>query len=161
MFFAVQFTSNWSLPSVRDAMHLRIFWFLEVIFAFGEIFVNQLVSFCSSIYIGDALNSYEKCNKYADLLFQRPSLWIILFFDTLAFQETLCPVPLDHYILVFSIIRSLYFIQVYIFIPPIHSAPFLRFSHILLTPIFSYVYITMRNKFHIPDDAIDRRKLRI
>ena len=49
-----------------------------------------------------------------------------------AFQETLCPVPLA--------IRSLYFIQVYIFLPLIHSAPFLRFSHILFTPIFSHVY---------------------
>ena len=29
-----------------------------------------------------------------------------------------------------SLIRSLYFIWVYIFIPVIHSAPFLRFSHI-------------------------------
>ena len=31
-----------------------------------------------------------------------------------------------------SLIRSLYFIQVFIFIPLIHSAPFLCFSHILL-----------------------------
>ena len=44
------------------------------------------------------------------------------------------------FVLSHSLIRSLYFIQVYIFIPLIHSAPFLRFSHILLTPIFSYEY---------------------
>ena len=31
-----------------------------------------------------------------------------------------------------SLIRSLYFIWVFIFIPLIHSSPFLRFSHILL-----------------------------
>ena len=36
------------------------------------------------------------------------------------------------FVLWHSLIRSLYFIQVYIFIPLIHSAPFLRFSHILL-----------------------------
>ena len=36
-----------------------------------------------------------------------------------AFQETLCPVTLAH-------IRSLYFIQVYIFIPLINSAPFFK-----------------------------------
>ena len=42
-----------------------------------------------------------------------------------AFQETLCPVTLAH-------IRSLYFIQVYTFIPLINSAPFLCYSHILL-----------------------------
>ena len=47
-----------------------------------------------------------------------------------AFLETLCPVTLAHY-------RSLYFIQVYIFIPLIHSAPFLRAFHTFyLTPIF-------------------------
>ena len=33
-----------------------------------------------------------------------------------------------------------FLVKVYIFIPLIHSAPFLRFSHILLTPIFSDVY---------------------
>ena len=36
------------------------------------------------------------------------------------------------FVLWHSLIRSLYFIQVYIFIPLIDSAPFLRFSHILL-----------------------------
>ena len=50
------------------------FVFLEVIFAFKEIFVNQLVSFCSSIYIVDCRKSYEECNEFADLLFWRPSL---------------------------------------------------------------------------------------
>ena len=69
-----------------------------------------------------------------------------------AFRETLCPVPIA--------IRSLYFAQVYIFIPLIHSASFLRFSHILFTAIFSYVYYHA-NIFLIPDDAVDERKLRI
>ena len=36
------------------------------------------------------------------------------------------------FVLWHSLISSLYFIQVYIFIPLIHSAPFLHFSHILL-----------------------------
>ena len=57
-------------------------------------------------------------------------------------------------------IRFLYFIQVYILIPLVHSSPFLPVSHILLTPIFSYVYY-MRNIFLILDDAVDRRKLGI
>ena len=67
-----------------------------------------------------------------------------------AFQEILCPVTLPH-------IRSLYFIQVYIFIPLI----FLRFSHILLytnfflcTPGAPGMYITTQNIFLIPDDAV-------
>ena len=71
-----------------------------------------------------------------------------------AFQETLCPVTLAH-------IRSLYFIQVYIFIPLINSAPFLRFSHILLytnfflcTPGAPGMYITTQNIFPIPDGAV-------
>ena len=71
-----------------------------------------------------------------------------------AFQETLCPVTLAH-------IRSLYFIPVYIFIPWINSAPFLRFSHILLynnfflcTPGAPGMYITTQNIFLIPDDAV-------
>ena len=47
-----------------------------------------------------------------------------------AFQQTLCPVTLAHY-------RSLYFIQVYIFIPLINSAPFFRAFHTsYFTPIF-------------------------
>ena len=66
-----------------------------------------------------------------------------------AFQETLCPVTLAH-------IRSLYLIQVYIFIPLINSTPFLRFSHILLytnfflcTPGAPGMYITTQNIFLI------------
>ena len=60
-----------------------------------------------------------------------------------------------------SLIRSLYFIQVYFLYLRIHSAPFLRFSHILLTPIFFYMYITRRTIFLILDDAVDQRKLGI
>ena len=62
----------------------------------------------------------------------------------------------DSYVLCHSLIISSYFIQVYIFIPLIHPAPFLRFSHILLTPI-----LTMRNSFLFSDDAFDQRKLGI
>ena len=54
------------------------------------------------------------------------------------------------FVLWHSLIRSLYFIQVYIFIPLIHSAPFLGFSHILLYTNFFLVYITTRNIFLIP-----------
>ena len=43
MFLAVLFTLSRSSPSVRNATHLRIFCFLEVIFAFGEIFANHRV----------------------------------------------------------------------------------------------------------------------
>ena len=55
------------------------------------------------------------------------------------------------FVLWHSLIRSLYFIQVYILIPLIHSAPFSRFSHILLYTNFFLMYITTRNVFLIPD----------
>ena len=60
------------------------------------------------------------------------------------------------FVLWHSLIRSLYFIQVYIFIPLIHSAPFLRAFHIFyFTPIFSSVYNYAKYLF-IPDDAVAR-----
>ena len=59
------------------------------------------------------------------------------------------------FVLWHSLIRSLYFIQVYIFIPLIHSALLLRFSHILLHQFF-LMYITTRNIILIPDDAVAR-----
>ena len=43
--------------------------FLEVIFAYGEIFVNQLVSFAALFTLKTAPNSHEECNEFADLLF--------------------------------------------------------------------------------------------
>ena len=44
------------------------------------------------------------------------------------------------FVLWHSLSKSLYIIQVFIFIPLIHSAPFLRFWHILLYTIF-FMYI--------------------
>ena len=62
------------------------------------------------------------------------------------------------FVLLHSLIRSLYFIQVYIFIPLIHSAPFVRFSHILLyTNFFWCIIITTQNIFLFPDDAVARK----
>ena len=43
MFSAVPFTLSRSSPPVRNETLLRTFCFLEVIFAFLEIFVNQRV----------------------------------------------------------------------------------------------------------------------
>ena len=90
-------------------------------------FCQPACSFAPRLTLKTALNSHEQCNEFADLLFWRPSLWIILPFERL-------------FVLGDSIIISLYFIKVYIFIPLIHSPPFLSFSHILLTRIFSDVY---------------------
>ena len=55
-----------------------------------------------------------------------------------------------------SLIRSLYFIQVYGFIPLNIFRPILeRFSHILLCTNICLMYITTQNIF-IPDDAVAR-----
>ena len=123
VFFAVQFTLSRSSPSVRNAKHLRTFCFLEVIFAFGEIFVNQRVLLQLDLHWRQPLNSHEECIEFADLFFKDHH------------YELFC-LSRDSYVLCHSLIRSSYFIQVYIFIPLIYPAPFLCFSHILLTPIF-------------------------
>ena len=109
-----------------------------------NVYQNQRV-LRRSIYNGPVFTSHEECNEFEDLYFEDYHY---------AFQETLCPVTLAH-------IRSLYFIQVYIFIPLINSAPFLRFSHILLytnfflcTPGAPGMYITTQNIFLIPDGAV-------
>ena len=139
-------TSSWSSPPVRNATRWRTFRFFTSYFCLWRDFVNQLVSFCSSIYIEDSPNSHDECNEFADPTFVLKTIIINHF----AFRETLCPVLLHH--LIFVLYWSLYFCT-----SRIHSAPFLRFSHILFTPIFSW-YITMPNIFLIPDDAVDRWK---
>ena len=60
------------------------------------------------------------------------------------------------FVLWHSLIRSLYFIQVHIFIPLIHSAPFLRFSHSLLYTNFFWCILLREFLFFIPDDAVAR-----
>ena len=87
---------------MRNATHLRIFCFFGSYFFFGEIFVNQRVLLQLDLrWLKTALNSHEKCNEFADLLFLRPSLQIILPIERL-------------FVLCHSLIRSLYFIQVYV-----------------------------------------------
>ena len=106
---------------VRNVTHLRTFCFRSY-FCLRRDFCKP-----ARFALNTALNRDVECNEFADPLFSRPSLWIILPFERL-------------FVLCHLLIRSLCFIPVYIFLPLIHSAPFLRFSHILLTPIFSDVY---------------------
>ena len=114
MFFAGRFTLSQSSPSVRNATYLRTF-FLEFIYVFREILSTSMF-FCCSICIETAQNSGEECNEFADLFVLKT---IIMPFKRL-------------FVLSHSLIRSLYFIPIYIFIPLTHSAPFLCFSHTLL-----------------------------
>ena len=108
-----------------------------------------------SIYTEPVLTSREECNVFADLFLiylclsrdfvNQHVFWLLdLHWDSPKLpweMQRICgPFVLKTIIMPFkrlfvlwhSLIRSLYFIQVYIFIPLIHSAPFLRFSHILL-----------------------------
>ena len=114
------------------------FGFKNLFMSFQRLLSTRMF-FCSSIYIETALNFREECNKCTDILSWRLSL--CLSRDSVLWH---------------SLTRSLYFIQVLIFIPLIHSAPFLRFSHILLYTNFFLMYITTRNIFLIPDDAVAR-----
>ena len=76
-----------------------------------------------------------------------------IIMNQFSFRETLCPVLLAHYIFVFHL--SLYFFTSGYILP--HSCAFHTFC---LLPFF-HMYITMRNIFLIPDDAVDWRNLGI
>ena len=100
--------------------------------------------FFSSIYIAPAQNSRGEYNELANLLFWRLS-WLCLSRESLSCDTSLL------------LIRSLYFIQVHIFIPLIHSAPFLRFSHSLVyTNFFLCILLHEIYIFFISDDAVAR-----
>ena len=128
MFFAGRFTLSRSSPPVRKATYLRTFFF----WIYSRVFVNQHVLLL------------------LDLHWDSPKLpWGMQRICRPFVLKTIITTFKRLFVLWHSLIRSLYFIQVYIFIPLIHSAPFLRFSRILL-----YTYITTRNIFLLPDDAV-------
>ena len=138
MFFAGRFTLSQSSRPVRSAKYLRTF-FLEFV-CLSRDFVNQHVFLP------------------LDLHWDSPKLpWGI--------QRICGPIVLKTIIMPFnrlfvlwhSLTRSLYFIQVYIFIPLINSASFFRAFHTsYFTPFFFLMYITTRNIFLIPVDAVAR-----
>ena len=118
MFFAGRFTLSQSSPPVKNVTYLPAF-FLEFIHVFREILSTSMFFRCS-IYIETAQNSREECNEF------------VLKTINMHFKRL--------FVLWHSLIKSLYIIQVFIFVPLIHSAPFLRFWHILLYTIF-FMYI--------------------
>ena len=99
-------------------------------------FIREISSssmfFCCSIYIETAQNSRVECNEFADLLFWRLSL--CLSRDSLS-----CDIRSLNLSILFK------FIFLYLFI---HSAPFLRFSHILLYTNF-FLRILPRETFFL------------
>ena len=135
MFFAGRLTLSQSSLSVRNAMYLRTFHFR----IYSRDFVNQHVFWLLHLHWDSPKLPWGMQRICGPFVLKT----IIMPFKRL-------------FVLWHSLIRSLYFIQVYIFIPLIHSAPFLRFSHILLYTNFFLTYITTRNIFLIPDDAVAR-----
>ena len=104
---------HWASPHLPWGMQRICRPFFKFIYVFREILSTSMF-FCCSIYIETAQNSRGECIEFKDLLFWRLSLCLSGSFKRL-------------FVLWHSLIRSLYFIQVYIFIPLILSAPFLRF----------------------------------
>ena len=122
-----------------------------------NVYQNQRVR-RSSIYIEPVLTSREECNAFEDLLFFRSfvCLWrgfcqLACLFAALNYHDLLTFCFNDHHYESFFLSRDSFscathsldlcilfkFIFLYLWIL---SAPLLRFSHILLTLIFSYVY---------------------
>ena len=114
-----------------------------------------------SIYIEPVVTSREECNVFADLflkcicfsrdfVYQHVFLLLDLHWNSpklpwgmqrdcgpFVFQTIIMPFK-RLFVLWHSLIRSLYFIQVYGFIPLIYSAPFLRALHTFyFAPIFA------------------------
>ena len=108
--FAGRITLSQSPPPVRNATYLRAF--LLGFMCFGRF--CQPARFLAARFT--AQNSHEECNEFC---------------GSFVFKTIIMPFK-RLFVLWHSLIRSLYFIQVYIFIPLIHSTPFLRFSHIIL-----------------------------
>ena len=132
VFCAVSFTLRRSSFLARNARHLRTFCFLEVVqfLPLESFFVNQRVLLQLDLHwrqpqttIRNATNLRTFCFKdhsYESFFLSRDSL------SCATHSLDLC--------------ISLRFTFLYL---RIHSAPFLRFSQTLLTPIFSYVLIAM------------------
>ena len=115
MLFAEPFTLSQSSPPVRKATHLRTLCFFRIYFAFREIFVNQHVLLQFDLHWDSPKLPWRK-QRICGPFVLNTTLWIVY-------------IPLERlFVLCHSLIRSTYFIQVYMFIRLIHSAPFLRFT---------------------------------
>ena len=119
MFFAVRFTLSQSSPPVKNATHLRTFCFLDFIYAFWEIFVNQRVLLQLHLH------------------WARPKLpwWMQRIYEPFVLKTIIMPFE-RLFLLWHSLIRL-------IFVPLIHSAPI--HSCAFHTVCFiSYVYYRLK-----------------
>jgi len=111
-------------------------------------FIRTSVFFAVQIYIEPVLTSREECKAFEDLLTPMRNASNLRTFCFKDHHYELFCLSRDSYDLCHSLIRSSYFIQVYIFIPLIQPAPFLRFSHAHFAYTnFFHMSITMRNIF--------------
>ena len=138
MFFAGRFTLSQSSRPVRSAKYLRTF-FLEFV-CLSRDFVNQHVFLPLDLHWDSSKLPWGIQRICGPIVLKT----IIMPFNRL-------------FVLWHSLTRSLYFIQVYIFIPLINSAPFFRAFHTSYFTLFFFLkYITTRNIFLIPVDAVAR-----
>ena len=120
MFFAVRFTLSRSSPPVNECNAFDDLLFFRSYVCLWRDFCQPSCSFAAQTTMRNATNLQTFCfndHHYESFFLSRDSL------SCATHSLDLC--------------ISLKFIFFYL---RIHSAPFLRFSHILLTPIFSYVY---------------------
>ena len=138
MFFAGRFTLSQSSPPVRNATYLCTLFF-RIYLRLSRDFVNQYVFFASRFTSRQPKTPVRNATNLRTFCFEDYHY---------AFQETLCPVTLAHQIFVFY--SSLYFYTSDTFRPILAL-----FTHFTLHQFF-LVYITTRNIFLIPDDAVAR-----
>ena len=112
------------LTSCEECNTFEDLLFFRSYFCLCRDFCQPACLFAAQFTLKTALNYHEGCNEFADRLFERSSLWIIFPFERL-------------FVLCQPLIRSLCFIQVYIFIPPDTFCPILGlFTHFACTNFF-------------------------
>ena len=138
MFFPGRLTLSQSSPPVRNATCLRTYSFFGIYLCLSRDFVNQHTFLLLDLHWDSPKLPWGMQRICGPFVLKT----IIMPFKTLL-------------VLWHSLFRSLYFIQVYIFIPLIHSAPFLRAFHTFyFTPILFLCILP--NILLIPDDAFAR-----
>ena len=137
MFCVVSFTLRRSCFPARNATHLRTFCFFRscLIFAFGEFFCQPACPFAARFTLKTALNYHIRnaTNLRTFCFKDHPYESFFLSRDSLSCATHLLDLC-TLFKFTFLYLRT-------------HSAPFLRFSQIFLTPIFSCVYCHAEYKY--------------
>ena len=137
VFFPGRFKLSQSSPTVRNATYLRTFFFN--LFMSFERFCQPACFFAARFTLRQPKTPVRNATNLRSFCFEDYHY---------AFQETLCPVTLAHWIFVFY--SSLYFYTYDTFRPIV--VPFRHFT----SHQFFLICITTRNTFLIPDDTVAR-----